>query len=80
MQDNTKEVNATPTVDLNEILKVRREKLAELQSSGMDPFHITKYDRTHNSKEVKDGFEELEGKSVTVTATSATLACVTGRA
>lgn len=66
MQDNTKEVNATPTVDLNEILKVRREKLAELQNSGMDPFHITKYDRTHNSKEVKDGFEELEGKSVTV--------------
>ncbi len=52
--------------DLNQLLKVRREKLAELQESGNDPFRIVKYDVTHHSQEVKDRFEELEGKTVTV--------------
>ena len=49
--------------DLNQLLKVRREKLTELQENGKDPFQITKYDVTHHSMEVKDAFEELEGKS-----------------
>ena len=46
--------------------KVRREKLAELQQSGKDPFVITKYDQTHHSQEIKDNFEELEGKHVSI--------------
>ena len=54
------------TQDINQLLKVRREKLAELQENGKDPFQITKYDVTHHSQEVKDHFEELEGKSVTL--------------
>lgn len=52
--------------DINQLLKVRREKLAELQANGKDPFQITKFDVTHHSTEIKDHFEELEGKSVTV--------------
>ena len=47
--------------DLNQLRKVRREKLAELQGSGKDPFVITKYDQTHHSVEVKENYEELEG-------------------
>lgn len=52
--------------DLNQILKIRREKLAELQESGQDPFQITKFDVTHHSMEIKDNYEELEGKTVTI--------------
>ena len=52
--------------DLNQLLKVRREKLADLQANGKDPFKIVKYDVTHHSQEVKDKFDELEGKSVTI--------------
>ena len=52
--------------DLNQLLKVRREKLADLQAQGKDPFVITKYDVTHHSKEVKDNFEQLEGKNVSI--------------
>ena len=52
--------------DLNQLLKVRREKLTELQENGKDPFQITKYDVTHHSMEVKDAFDELEGKTVTL--------------
>ena len=52
--------------DLNQLLKVRREKLTELQENGKDPFQITKYDVTHHSMEVKDAFEELDGKSVSL--------------
>ena len=52
--------------DLNKLLKVRREKLAELQENGKDPFQIVKYDATHHSQEIKDVFDELEGKSVSV--------------
>ena len=66
MQENTQATNNAPEQDLNEILKIRREKLKELQDNGMDPFQITKYDRTHNSAEVLDNFDTLEGKSVSV--------------
>ena len=52
--------------DLNQLRKVRREKLAELQQSGKDPFVITKYDQTHHSQEIKDNFDELEGKQVSI--------------
>ncbi len=52
--------------DLNQLLKVRREKLADLQANGKDPFKIVKFDVTHHSQEVKDHFDELEGKSVVI--------------
>ena len=52
--------------DINQLLKVRREKLADLQAAGKDPFQITKYDVTHHSMEIKDNFAELEGKTVTI--------------
>lgn len=52
--------------DINQLLKVRREKLEELQGEGKNPFIITKYDVTHHSQEIKDHFEELEGKSVSI--------------
>ena len=52
--------------DVNQLLKVRREKLADLQANGRDPFQITKYEVTHHSQEVKDGFEKLEGQVVTL--------------
>ena len=52
--------------DLNQLRKVRREKLAELQQNGKDPFVITKYNQTHHSQEIKDNFGELEGKTVSI--------------
>ncbi len=52
--------------DINQLLQVRREKLAALQEAGRDPFRHTKYDVTHHSTQIKEGFEELEGRSVSV--------------
>lgn len=52
--------------DINQLLKVRRDKLAALQEAGKDPFHITKYDVTHHSTEIKEHFEDLEGKTVRI--------------
>ena len=52
--------------DLNQILKARREKLAALQEAGKDPFVITKFDQTHHSQEIKDNYDALEGKTVTI--------------
>jgi len=60
------ENNAAPQLDLSEQVRIRREKLAGLQAEGKDPFVITKFDVTHHSTEVKENFEELDGKSVTV--------------
>ena len=51
---------------LNEVLRIRREKLDALVAAGNDPFTITKYDRTHHSSDIRDHFEELEGKEVSV--------------
>lgn len=62
----TQNQNAAPEQDLNQLLKVRREKLAALQENGKDPFRITKFDVSHHSMEIKDQFEQLEGKEVTV--------------
>ena len=52
--------------DVNQLLKVRREKLKELQENGQNPFEITKYDVTHHSEDIREQFEELEGKTVSV--------------
>lgn len=52
--------------DINQLLKVRRDKLKDLQDNGKDPFVITKYDVTHHSQEVKDNFETLEGQRVSL--------------
>ncbi len=59
-------VSQAPQQDVNELIRVRHEKLAELQQAGKDPFKITKFDVTHHSTEVKDNFDALEGKTVTV--------------
>ena len=55
-----------PELSLNEILQIRRDKLAELQSSGNDPFTITKYDVTHDSADIKANFEKYEEQHVSI--------------
>ena len=60
------EQNKKEEQDLNQLLKVRREKLAELQENGKDPFQITKFDVTAHSTDVKDNFETMDGKEVTL--------------
>ena len=60
------ESNRQQEQDLGQLLKVRREKLAALQEKGKDPFQIVKYDVTHHSMDIKEHFEEMEGKSVSV--------------
>ena len=52
--------------NLNELLQIRRDKLAELQAAGRDPFVITKYDVTHHSSDIRDNYDELEGKEVAI--------------
>ena len=64
-QNNQKNQNSQQQ-DVNQLLKVRREKLAALQEAGKDPFQITKFDVTHHSQAVKDNFDALEGKNVTI--------------
>ena len=64
-QQNAKQQNAKEP-DLNQLLKVRREKLAELQAAGKDPFQITKYDVTAHSEDVKADYAEWEGKEVSI--------------
>ena len=64
-QQNAKQQNAKEP-DLNQLLKVRREKLAELQAAGKDPFQITKYDVTAHSEDVKANYAEWEGKEVSI--------------
>ena len=52
--------------DINQLLKVRREKLADLQENGKDPFVITKFDVTNHSTDIKENYEQMEGQTVTV--------------
>lgn len=52
--------------DINQLIKVRHEKLAALQEAGKDPFVITKCEVTHHSMDIKDNYEEMEGKTVTI--------------
>lgn len=54
------------TEELNHILQARRDKLADLVASGKDPYEVTKYDYTYHSKDIKDKFEELEEKEVSI--------------
>ena len=63
-QSQQKKQNQEP--DLNQLLKVRREKLAELQAAGKDPFRITKYDVSVHSADIKEQYEEWEGKEVSI--------------
>ena len=55
-----------PVQDINQLLKVRREKLAALQEAGKDPFQITKFDVNAHSTDIKENYAELEGKTVTI--------------
>ena len=61
MAENQKNQNA-PQQDISQLEKVRRDKLAQLQAEGKDPFRITKYDQTHHTKEILDHFDELAGE------------------
>ncbi|MCC8127967.1 MAG: lysine--tRNA ligase [Clostridiales bacterium] len=63
-QQNQKKQQQQP--DINQLLKVRREKLAELQAAGKDPFRITKYDQDTHSQAIKDHYDEYEGKEVSI--------------
>ena len=58
--------NAEQELDMNQLMKVRREKLDKLKEEGKDPYRITKFNRTHLSQEIKDNYDELEGKDVTI--------------
>ncbi len=58
--------NAATEKELSEILQVRRDKLSALQEAGADPFQITKYDVTHHGQDIKDNYDQLEGKEVAI--------------
>ena len=65
-QENRNQQNAAPQVSLGDQIKVRREKLAQLQAEGMDPFTITRFVSTTTAQEIKDHFDEMEGKPVSI--------------
>ena len=58
--------NTVSEAQLNDLLKVRREKLVELQAQGNDPYVITKYDQTHHTSDIKNNFDEMDGKTVSI--------------
>ena len=60
------ENNQEMEIDVNQLVKVRREKLENLRNEGKDPYKITKFNRTHTSKQIMENYDELEGKDVTV--------------
>ena len=64
-QNQNKNANAKEQ-DIHQLLKVRREKLAELQAEGKDPFQITKYDQDTHSADIKDNYAEYDGKKVSI--------------
>ncbi len=67
MSENQNNVNEEVVEqDVNQLMKVRREKLEKLQAEGKNPFEITKFNKTHTSKQIIDHYDELEGKDVTV--------------
>ncbi len=65
MQENNQE-NENVELDMNHLMEVRKEKLDKLREEGKDPFEITKFNRTHTSKQIVDNYAELEQKDVTV--------------
>ena len=62
MADNKAQNKQAQEPNVNELIKVRYDKLAQLQENGKDPFAITKFDVTNHSTDVKDNFETMEGK------------------
>ncbi len=66
MGEPNQQNNQNQEQDINQILKARREKLSTLQEAGKDPFQITKYDVTTHSQDIKDNFDAMEGKTVSV--------------
>ena len=66
MDNNTNNTEITEEVSLNDQMLVRREKLDALRAAGADPYEITKYDVTAHTEEIRNNFEELEGKEVSV--------------
>lgn len=58
--------NQEPEVDMNQLMQIRRDKLAKLKEEGKNPFEITKFNRTHTSKQIVENYDELEGKDVTI--------------
>ncbi len=66
MAEKNQQKNQQKTQDVSQLQKVRRDKLAELQAAGNDPFVIVKYDQTHHTAQIKDNFDELEGKDVSI--------------
>ncbi len=66
MENQTQNQNQEPEVDMNQLMQIRRDKLEKLKQEGKDPFTITKFNRTHTSKQVIENYDELEGKDVTV--------------
>ena len=64
-QNQNKNANAKEQ-DIHQLLKVRREKLSELQTEGRDPFQITKYDQDTHSADIKDNYAEYDGKEVSI--------------
>ncbi len=66
MAENLIDQNESAAEDLNEILQIRRDKLAKLQEEGKDPFAVTTYDITHHAEEIKQNFDSLENKDVSI--------------
>ena len=66
MAENLIDQNESAAEDLNEILQIRRDKLAKLQEEGKDPFAVTTYDTTHHAEEIKQNFDSLENKDVAI--------------
>lgn len=58
--------NQEPEVDMNQLMQIRRDKLAKLKEEGKNPFEITKFNRTHTSRQIVENYDELEGKDVTI--------------
>ena len=66
MSENNGQNTAAEERELNEVLKVRREKLSALRQDGEDPFTITKFERTNHISDIRDNYADYEGKVVTV--------------
>ena len=66
MADETNRNVTEQPQDMGELLRIRRDKLKALQDEGRDPFTITRFDVTHHTQDIKDNFDALEGKPVSV--------------
>lgn len=65
-ENNNQNNNQTEELDINHLMQIRRDKLAELQQEGKDPYQITKFNRTNTAGEIKENYDEYEEKDVTV--------------